>query len=211
MPITAGTTVEDDHFDDDDDTDAGADSDQTADSADSAHDGSEAEPAGAGTRRVNWRRALAYGLLPGLALLLAITAGAFKWLESSAGDSQVARIESVQAARDATVAMLSYQPDTVEKDLTGAQDLMTGSFRDSYTQLTRDVVIPGAQQQRISAVANVPAAASISATPDHAVVLVFVNQSTTIGSEAPTDTASTVRVTLDKVGEHWLISDFTPV
>jgi Mce-associated membrane protein len=72
-------------------------------------------------------------------------------------------------------------------------------------------VIPGAKQKQISAVATVPAMASVSADPRHAVVLVFVNQTVVVGQDAPTDTASSVRVTLDKVGDRWLISKFDPV
>lgn len=162
-------------------------------------------------RRINWRRAFVCGVLPGLALLLTLTAGFWKWRDCSARDSGVARVESVQAAKDSTVAMLSYQPDSVEKDLTAAESRMAGTFRDSYTKLIRDVVIPGAKQKRISAVANVPAAASVSATPSHAVVLVFVNQTSIVGNEAPTETASSVRITLDKVGGHWLIASFDPI
>jgi Mce-associated membrane protein len=60
-------------------------------------------------------------------------------------------------------------------------------------------------------VATVPAAASISASANHAVVLLFVNQTLIIGQDAPTTTASSVRVVLDKVGDHWLISGFDPV
>jgi Mce-associated membrane protein len=51
----------------------------------------------------------------------------------------------------------------------------------------------------------------VSADPRHAVVLVFVNQTVVVGQTAPTDTASSVRVTLDKVGDRWLISKFDPV
>jgi Mce-associated membrane protein len=60
-------------------------------------------------------------------------------------------------------------------------------------------------------VATVPAAASVSVGEKHAVVLVFVNQVTTIGQDPPTSTASTVRVTLDKFEGRWLISQFQPV
>lgn len=157
------------------------------------------------------RRLLVYGVLPCLVMLLAMAAGLLKWWDCSLRQSQTARIESVQAAKDSTVAMLSYQPDTVEKDLTAAADRMTGDFRGSYAQLTREIVIPGAKEKRISAIANVPAAASVSATPNHAVVVVFVNQTAIVGNDTPTDTASSVRVTLDKVDGRWLISDFTPI
>jgi Mce-associated membrane protein len=75
----------------------------------------------------------------------------------------------------------------------------------------RQRVIPGAKQKGISATATVPAAASVSATPQHAVVLLFVNQSTTIGGSPPTTTTSSVKVTLEHVGSRWLVSDFIPV
>jgi Mce-associated membrane protein len=160
---------------------------------------------------ISWSRVLAYGVLPTLALILALGAGFLKWQESSVREANQARIESVAAAKDSTIRLLSYKPDTVEKDLTSARDLLTGDFRDSYTQLTNDVVIPGSKEKQISAVASVPAVASVSADPKHAVVLVFVNQSVIVGADAPTSTASSVQVTLDKVGDRWLISKFDPV
>jgi Mce-associated membrane protein len=162
-------------------------------------------------RPIAWSRVLAYGVLPALALLLAMGAGYLKWLDTSARDSRVARIESVRVATDSTIAMLSYNPDTIEKDLGAARDRLTGSFRDSYAALINDVVIPGAKQQKITATANVPAVAPVSATESQAVVLVFVNQTTIVGNEPATNTASSVRVTLEKIAGRWLISQFDPV
>jgi len=162
-------------------------------------------------RKIQWARVFAFGVLPAIALLLALGAGYLKWMDNSVRNDESARDESLKAAKDSTVALLSYKPDTVEQQLHAARDLLTGDFRDSYTSLTNDVVIPGAKQKQISAVATVPAAASVSANPRHAVVLVFVNQTVIVGQDAPTDTASSVRVTMDKVGDHWLISKFDPV
>ena len=125
-----------------------------------------------------------------LALLLAGAAAFLKWQDAKVRDSEVARAESVQVAKDSTIRLLSYKPDTVEQELTSARDLLTGNFRDSYTQLTNDVVIPGAKEKKIAAMANVPAVASISATPSQAVALVFVNQTVTVGNDAPTSTNS---------------------
>ena len=128
-----------------------------------------------------------------------------------AGQVRDARDQAVQTAKDSTATLLSYNPDTVEKQLTDARGLLTGQFKDSYTQLTTDVVIPGAVQQRISAVATVPRAASVSTETDHAVVLVFVNQTVVVNDSAPTATLSSVRVTLEKIDDRWLISMFEPV
>lgn len=162
-------------------------------------------------RRINWTRVLAYGILPGLALILALGAGYLKFVDNSVRNGDIARVESMQVAKDSTTALLSYTPDKVDQQLGDAQNLLTGEFKNSYSELINDVVIPGAKEQQISAVATVPAAASVSAESNRAVVLVFVNQTVVIGSSAPTDTASSVRVTLDKVGDKWLISAFDPV
>jgi Mce-associated membrane protein len=182
---------------------------QSGEVSDESTDPTRAEAAGAG--RFSWKRTLTYGVVPALALILVLGAGYLKWQAGSAALSETASVKSTQAAVEGTVAMLSYQPDTVEKDLSAAEDRLTGGFRVDYAKLINDVVIPGAKQKKISAVATVPAAASISATANRAVVLLFVNQTTTVGNDTPTASASSVRVTLDKVGERWLISHFDPV
>lgn len=162
-------------------------------------------------RRIRWSRLIAYGLLPALALMLAAGAGYLKWRDASVRDAATARAESVQAASDGTVALLSYRPDTVQNDLEAAQGRLTGTFLNAYTKLTHDVVIPGSKQKQISAVATVQGAASVSAATNHAVVLLFVNQTIIVGQDAPTSTASSVRVTLDRIAGRWLISQFDPV
>jgi Mce-associated membrane protein len=183
----------------------------TPDDAENLDESTETAEPDKPKRKIQWARVFAFGVLPAIALLLALGAGYLKWMDNSVRNDEVARDESLKAAKDSTVALLSYKPDTVEQQLHAARDLLTGDFRDSYTSLTNDVVIPGAKQKQISAVATVPAAASVSANPRHAVVLVFVNQTVIVGQDAPTDTASSVRVTMDKVGDRWLISKFDPV
>jgi Mce-associated membrane protein len=197
------------------DTDANVDADaqidDEAEAADEADlvDADEA-PAEPGAR-FSWTRILACAVLPTVALALALGDSYLKWLDGSARESRTAAEQSVKAATDSTIAILSYRPDTVDRDLTGAAGRLTGGFRQQYTQLVSDVVAPGAKQQHISAVATVPAAASVSATENHAVVLVFIDQTTTIGNDAPTQTTSSVRITLERVHDRWLISQFEPV
>lgn len=170
-----------------------------------------AEPDRPGRRSISWTRVLAFGVLPAVALILALGAGFLKWQDGTARAAQASSVESVRAASESTVAILSYRPDTVDTELPAAADRLTGEFRDQYTQLIDDVVIPGAKQQVIAAVASVPAAAAVSASARHAVVLVLVDQTTTIGTGPPTKSTSSVRVTLDKVENRWLISQFEPV
>lgn len=162
-------------------------------------------------RRPALRRLLLVTLLPALATVLTLAAGYLRWQDASARVAQEAAAQSVQTATEATIAMLSYRPETVDSASAAAADGMTGAFRDEYTQLIKEVVAPGAKQQHISTVVTVPAAASVTAGARHAVVLLFVDQETTIGNGPPTMSASSVRVTLDKVGGRWLVSQFDPV
>jgi Mce-associated membrane protein len=176
--------------------------------AEAAADAAEA-PVERGSR-FSWTRLLVVGL-PALALIMALGVGYLKWLDGTARESRAAAEASVRAASESTIAILSYKPETVDRDLKAAAERLTAGFRQQYTQLVNDVVAPGAKQQHITAVATVPAAASVSATGKHAVALVFVDQTTTIGNDAPTQTTSSVRVSLEKVDGRWLISQFDPV
>lgn len=176
--------------------------------ADNVVDEAETTPA---KRRARLSGVITYGLLPGLALLLAVTAGWLKWQDSSLRIPENSVHETVQVATETATAMLSYNAESVEQDLHAAQGRLTGTFKDSYTQLTNDVVIPGAKAERISAVVRIPAAGSVSVTPKHAVVLVFVDQTVVVGEEAPTDMSSVVRVSMDRVGDQWLVSGFEPI
>jgi Mce-associated membrane protein len=159
-------------------------------------------------RSVNWSRVLVYGLLPGLALLLAMSAGMLKWKDSSIRDLDAARSQSVSAARDSAVAVLTFRFDTVDRDVAATRERLTGKFLTTYTQQTQDERIPSAKLHQEIATANVSGAAPESVTPNRAVVLVFVDQIVKIGDSPPVASEYDVRVTLDKVGERWLVSDF---
>ena len=188
---------------------AASDAEDAVDADEVEHDATLRHPNAA--RRTKWARVIVRGVLPGIALLLALAAGYLKWQDNTTRDNTTAGIESAQAAKDSTIALLSYQPNTVEQQLGAARDLVTGDFANAYAQLTHDVVIPGAKQKQISATATVPAVSSVSASENHAVALVFVNQTTVIGTDPPTASTSAVRVTLEKVNGRWLISQFDPV
>lgn len=181
------------------------------DDPDAAADAADGTPGAPGAPRTEWTGVVAFGVLPAVALLLAAGAGVLKWQDSARRAAETGAVESVAAARDATAAILSYRAESVEQDLNAARDRLTGSFLDSYTRLIHNVVIPGAKQKKISTLAQVPAASSVSATERHAVALVFVDQTVTIGNGAPTNSASSVRVTLDKVDGRWLVSGFDPI
>jgi Mce-associated membrane protein len=162
-------------------------------------------------RRARWW-ILIVGLI--LAIAAAATFGGWQAVKGRKLDNAVsatARQTVLDTTRSAVVKLLSYTPDNVEATLNAATSLLTGDFRDSYSKLTHDVVIPGAKQKNITVVAQVPAVSVESLTTDKASTIVFVNQTSTVPPDAPTNTASTVRVGLQKINGAWLIDAFDPI
>lgn len=197
---------------------SGVDADLVADAAavdDQIDDASEQDPdraeAIATKRERSVARVFAYLVLPLLVLTMALGVGYLKWQSGTTTQSQGAAAASVAAATDGATAMLSYRADHVDQDLVAASERMTGAFQNEYTSLINDLVIPGAKEKRISAVATVPAAALLSAEGDRAQVLVYIDQTTTIGADPPTDTRSSARVEMQKVGDKWMIAGFEPI
>lgn len=119
---------------------------------------------------------------------------------------------AVRAASEGTVALLSYQPDSVDTDLTAAKTHLTGEFLTYYGKFSDEILLPAARERAVRSEAAVVRAAEAEIHPDTAKVLVYVNQTTT-SRERPdaSQTASSVMVSLTKVGERWLISAFDPI
>lgn len=171
----------------------------------------EPEPPAEPARRTPWSRIVVFAVLPALALVLAAGSAFLKWQIVSERDSATARTESVEAAKDITVQMLSYEPDTVEQHLNSVLDRLTGEFLGTYTTMIRTTIIPGATAQRVTAQAEVPAIGSVTASPDRAEVMLYLNQFVTVGDQPPQKTPSTVRATMVREDGRWLMSQFEPV
>ncbi|MFD0364747.1 twin-arginine translocation pathway signal [Nocardia sp. GCM10030253] len=119
---------------------------------------------------------------------------------------------ALSAAKEGTVALLSYAPDTLDRDFASAKSHLTGDFLTYYGQFTDQVVTPAAKAKSVKTSAAVVRAAVSELHAEAATVLVFINQTTTSTEKTePAMTASSVRVTLTKVGASWLISSFDPV
>jgi Mce-associated membrane protein len=126
-------------------------------------------------------------------------------------DDAVAQ-SAVNAARDGTVALLSYKPDTLNQDFAAAKSHLTGDFLNYYDQFTKEVVTPAAQTKGVTTTAQVAGAAVSELNPDKAVVLVFINQATTSKERPdPAMASSSAKVSLAKVHGDWLITKFDPL
>ena len=78
-----------------------------------------------------WKPVIAYGIVPAMVFVLTLGAAYGKWQAATLTDAQHTASQSVQAATESALALLSYRPDTVEKQLTEARDRLTGNFRDA--------------------------------------------------------------------------------
>jgi Mce-associated membrane protein len=116
------------------------------------------------------------------------------------------------AATEGSVALLSYSPDSIDRDLATANSHLTGEFLTYYRQFTDEIVRPAAKQKSIKSSATIARAAISEMHTDSAVVLLFVNQTSTSSDRPePSLLASSVLVTLTNVDGNWLIAKFEPV
>jgi Mce-associated membrane protein len=194
-----------------DTTDESPDTDDTASQTDDAASGS-------GRKRRRSGLALA-GLIGAIVLTVALlaSAGAAAWLyfgqyRTDQKTDEAAANVVLDAAKTGTVAMLSYSPDTLDKDFANAKSHLTGDFLSYYTNFTQQIVTPAAKQKAVKTSAAVVRAAVSELHPDSAMVLVFINQNTT-SKENPDGAfaASAVKVGMKKINGTWLISAFDPV
>lgn len=178
----------------------------------------EPTPSKRSWRRDIWRRQITVKPIPVILILLVlISGGVTAWLYAhyhqpdQRTSPRVARA-ALSAASDGTVALLSYSPDSLDKDFAAARSHLTGDFLSYYDQFTQQIVAPAAKQKSLKTSAHVMRAAVAELHPDSAVVLVFVNQSTTSkDNPEPSMAASSALVNLSLVDGKWLITKFTPV
>jgi Mce-associated membrane protein len=123
-------------------------------------------------------------------------------------DSVVAH-QAVKAASEGAVALLSYSPDTLDRDISNAKSRVTEHYLAYYQQFADQIVGPAAQRGRVTTAATVVRAAPAELHPNSAVILVFVKlKSASNQTREPILTSSSVRVTLTKVSGSWLIEKF---
>jgi Mce-associated membrane protein len=162
-------------------------------------------------RRATWLAPVALALLVIASTAFAASLFYFQYLPDRKTDD-VAASGALSAASDSTVAILSYAPDSLDKDFSTAKSRLTGEFLDYYGKFTEQIVGPAAKQKAVKTTATIAQAAVSEIHPDSAVVLVFVNQTTQSAERPdPSITASSVLVSLKKIDGAWLVSAFNPI
>jgi Mce-associated membrane protein len=170
------------------------------------------------TRFARLKKRLSGKIIPTLVALLVVASVAllasvfwFYYRPDRATNDAAAKA-AVSAASEGAVAVLSYSPDTLDRDFSSAKSHLTGDFLSYYDQFTTQIVAPAAKQKSLKTTAVVLRAALSEFHPDSAVVLLFVNQSTQSKDRPePTLSNSSVLVTMKKADGKWLISSFNPL
>jgi Mce-associated membrane protein len=216
--MTADNKTEQQTVEDASDVESDAEVDKTADDTDETQQDDTTAPKATprkSDKLAFLRRVKVFPVV--LVLLLGVSGGLAAWLYFSQyrPDEQTdaaAGRAAVDAARDGTVALLSYKPDTLNQDFAAAKSHLTGDFLNYYDQFTQQVVTPAAKEKALTTTAQVVGAAVSELHSNSAVVLVYVNQATTSKDRPdPAMASSSVKVSLTKVHGKWLITKFDPV
>jgi len=148
-------------------------------------------------------------LLAGLALVvaMAILAGLLVLRVNADDRVEQARAEARAAAEISAVTLLSYDHRRLDRDFAAAKKLLTGGFADDYASTTESVVRPTAEQVKAVVTAEVVSSSVDRADENRAVVLLFVDQTTTSTRvDGPQVDLNRVRMRLVRSGGQWLVS-----
>ncbi|MEN3356302.1 MAG: Mce-associated rane protein [Mycobacteriales bacterium] len=179
---------------------------QEPDADDTATDSDE--PDGSAGRRRSARpavRAVMVVVVIALAGLTALQAVGYHRARARAA----AEAAVLGPAKTAAARILSYDYRHIDRDASQASAVLTGVFRGQYEAVMRQQIVPQAPKQHAVVQAEVLSAGvtAVSADGTQAVVLIFANQ-TVSNTSTPQPRVDQVRVrlTLDRVGQGWLVS-----
>ncbi|MGC4987970.1 h domain protein [Nocardia salmonicida] len=155
---------------------------------------------------------IVFSALAATGLIAAIVLGVSGYQLWQQDKTDQARSDAMTAAGRTVSAMFTYEPATVDTELPRAADNLTEQFRAEYLKLIEQAIAPGAKEKQLTVKATTQAEGVVSADPEHAVVLLYLNQLTT-SKDSPdgATSGSRVRVTLDKSDNRWLVAQVTPV
>ena len=153
-----------------------------------------------------------------VAVVLALAAlGGYFWTSSpgggisGGGTSDATRQAVLQVARQDAVNFATYDYRHLEQDFAYVANASTGSFHDQFLQSAK-ALTPTFQQLKATATGTAQDAGIVRLTHNHAVVLVYVDQ-TVQNTQRPQPSIGRFRFEIDLVrqGNQWLITNLAPV
>jgi Mce-associated membrane protein len=144
-----------------------------------------------------------------LGALAAVSVAAAIWAWQAGDDTAVEDATSAaqSAAEQAIVPVLSYDYENLEADQERAAGYLTADYRKDYDQLF-GVIADNAPSTQTKVTAEVIASGIVRSGEDRVDVLIFVDRPTTNKlTPEPATYKDQVTVTMQKVGEDWLIDN----
>jgi len=144
----------------------------------------------------------------GFLTLVLLAATAYVWTRPSDEGVEEATRTAQSAAERAIVPILSYDAATLDEDQEAAHAYMTSDYRkDDYDPLF-EVLRDNAPATGTKVEAEVIASGIVRSGEDRVDVLIFVNRPTTNKQQKqPVVYKDQVTVTMEKVGDDWLVDD----
>jgi len=167
------------------------------------------EPTG-GATLARSRRGIPGWVLGAVAALTAAVVVLAVWLYNQPSDAAIrdATSEAQGAAERAVVTILAYDYRTMDEDQAAAGALMTPEYRKKYDQLFAVLKENAPETKTIVSVEPVVASGIVRSGDERVQVLVFVNRPTTNAqSKEPRIFRDQVTLTMEKVGEDWLVDN----
>lgn len=144
-----------------------------------------------------------------LGALVVVLAATVLWeiIETMNANATTTASQNAQtSARTAAQAILSYDYQNLNAEMTKAEALTTGSFRQQY-ESDAPRLLSLAKQAKGVVQANVWQAGIVSSSPNQVTVLLFVDQTTTQASnQTPQLSQNRVKMVMQKSGSNWLVS-----
>lgn len=156
--------------------------------------------------KVRWRRPRVLLAV----LLIAVVLGGVVFVAVqylSLRSAEAARAEALGAATEFATNLSSYDFNDLEGNFSGVTENATGRFAEQYSQVGANLTELIKQHKAVSE-GTVLAAGAVEAEDDHAVVLLFVDQTiTNTNSPQPRVDRNRMRMTLVRQDGRWLVDD----
>ena len=149
-------------------------------------------------------------LIAALALCAAVAVGvtAYLWQQPSEDAVESAVGTARTAAERAAVPLLSYDYRSLDADQQAAHDVITSGYRSRDYDDLFEVIRDNAPATRTVVEVEVIASAVVRAGEDRSEILLFVNRPTTNkATTEPVVYKDQVTLTMERVGDEWLVDD----
>lgn len=140
----------------------------------------------------------------GLAVVSLAVAVAVLLVRPAGSDTEAARRSALEAARERTLALTSYDYRQLEENFAGVLATATGQFATDYQETTAQLRPTFTDAQAVAS-ATVVAAGLESFAPDRAVAVIAVDQVIATKDAPPRTERNRLRMTLVRPADTWLV------